>query len=696
MKTNSKFKSLFLFILFVIVLFLPQTVFAASEDDPLEYSINSYTREVSIKGCDISAINVVIPSEYRGYKVTSIEASAFSNCSNLESIIIPDSIEYIGYGAFSNCSSLTSIEIPDSVTEIRHSTFSGCTNLKDVKLNAKITVIPDDMFYSCTSLNTFNLPDSVLSIGRGSFYNCTSLETMILPNKLEEIGYKAFAKCTKLKNMDLPSSVTILGGAVFQYCTNLTSVKIPSSVIYFSYDIESYNGDMFYNASPDLVLQVVKASKAEDYAINYSIDYEIYAYPISVCEIAEIPNQTYTGSAIKPTVSLTHTNSELSEDEIYSLVEGVDYTLSYQNNIKTGTGVVTIKGIGKYEQTTNVPFKILPKSITSATVSGIVNKVYSTNLLTQSITVRDGNTLLKNGTDYTVSYQNNRNVGTATVIIQGRGNYSGTITKTFQITPKNIAQTKVASITNKGFTGYYLTPALNIKDGYVTLREGTDYILSYKNNKNIGTATVTIKGIKNYYGTITRTFKIIPPKATGLKTKKRTTTSLTVSWSKKSGISGYEVFMAVRKSGTYSKIKTITKTSTTSLTKSGLTPGKTYYFKVRTYKVISGKKVYGDSSSILTTSTSLKTPTIKKVSPSYYTATVNISKVSGATGYEIYLKYKNTYYRYLGDTYYPSCYLYNLSSSTKYSLKIRAFKVVDNRVIYSPYSKVKTFTTKKY
>ena len=222
---------------------------------------------------------------------------------------------------------------------------------------------------------------------------------------------------------------------------------------------------------------------------------------ISETTVSSIGNQTYTGSAITPTITV--------KDGTKTLVNGTDYSVSYSNNVNAGTATVTITGKGKYSGTKNVTFTIISKSISGATVSSIGNQTYTGSAITPAITVKDGTKTLVNGTDYSVSYSNNVNVGTATVTITGKGKYSGTKNVTFTIISKSISGATVSSIGNQTYTGSAITPTITVKDGTKTLVNGTDYSVSYSNNVNAGTATVTITGKGKYSGTKRVTFTII-------------------------------------------------------------------------------------------------------------------------------------------------------------------------------------------
>lgn len=156
-----------------------------------------------------------------------------------------------------------------------------------------------------------------------------------------------------------------------------------------------------------------------------------YIYPAGGVPGQEIPNQTYTGSAIYPGVGVTVGGVKL--------VEGTDYDIAYSDNTKVSTDAVkakiTIKGKNNYTGTVTKTFEITGISIVNAEISGIVDKPYNNgNSITQIVSVKLNGKQLSPNTDYVVSYSNNKNVGTATVNVEGRGNYSGIARKTFQIT----------------------------------------------------------------------------------------------------------------------------------------------------------------------------------------------------------------------------------------------------------------------
>ena len=160
-------------------------------------------------GCT-SLTSVTVPDS-----VTSIGDYAFCNCTSLTSVTIPDSVTSIGDYAFCNCTSLTSVTIPDSVTSIGYSAFRGCTSLTSVTIPDSVTSIGDAAFSDCTSLTSLTISDSVTSIGKYAFSGCTSLTSITIPDSVTSISYSAFENCTSLSSVTIGNSVTSIGSSAF-------------------------------------------------------------------------------------------------------------------------------------------------------------------------------------------------------------------------------------------------------------------------------------------------------------------------------------------------------------------------------------------------------------------------------------------------------------------------------------------------
>lgn len=236
-----------------------------------------------------------------------------------------------------------------------------------------------------------------------------------------------------------------------------------------------------------------------NYSGSCSLTFSITARPVSTLKIT-VPSVTYNGKAQKPAVTVKYNN--------YKFKNGTDYTLSYKNNTKIGTATVTVKGKGKLSGTRSVTFKINAKPIKNAVITYNNSLTYNGSTLSPAVTVKYGNATLKKNTDYTVAYSNNVNAGTGTFTITGKGIYGGSVKKTFTIKKLGISATAVSGTGNKVYTGSVIKPVPAVKVGGRTLKNGTDFTVSYKNNTEPGTATLSVTGKGNYSGSVSKTFKI--------------------------------------------------------------------------------------------------------------------------------------------------------------------------------------------
>ena len=232
---------------------------------------------------------------------------------------------------------------------------------------------------------------------------------------------------------------------------------------------------------------------------------------------------------------------------------------------------------------------ISKKSLAAAKVSGIVNKPYTGQPIKQSPVVTLGTTTLKNGRDYKVAYANNVAVGSASMIILGAGNYSGTIYKSFTITKSNVAKLSVSGLVNKAYTGKTIKPAITVKNGKTTLKSGKNYTITYGKNTAVGIGTVKITGKGNYTGSVTKTFQIVPVKPTVSIVPGNASLKITA---KAKGAGSYQIAYATSAKG---KLKYVTSGTSKTLK---LSRNKTYYVKVRAYKIVGNKKCYSSYSTL--------------------------------------------------------------------------------------------------
>ena len=214
----------------------------ASEDKPWEYEIDKKITKLVIEEGVMSVgksmfeactnlESVVFPNS-----IKRIETAAFSNCRKLPNISLPDNIEYIGYSAFSGCNALETIKIPASLPEIGDNAFQGCLSLKNVSIPEGYTEIPYGMLARCPLIDNLKIPKSVTKICVSAFYECTGLTTINLPSGVTTIEEYAFYGCTNLKNINIPKGVSRIEEKTFYNCKNLEKLVLPESIRYIGND----------------------------------------------------------------------------------------------------------------------------------------------------------------------------------------------------------------------------------------------------------------------------------------------------------------------------------------------------------------------------------------------------------------------------------------------------------------------------
>lgn len=391
----------------------------------------------------------------------------------------------------------------------------------------------------------------------------------------------------------------------------------------------------------------------------------------------------YDGTYKKPAATVTLDGKVLQA--------GKDYTISYRNNLNVGVATVIATGMGDYTGYTSKNFTITKRAMAGGTVSVTSSVSFTGSNITPSVTVKAAGRTLTSGTDYTVSYSNNKNVGTASVYVYGKGNYSGTLSAKFDILPakqqiqkletrykgfyidwaqkgsatgydveysvnsnmsgavskhltankpdtltisglsgdktyyvrvrsytnrngkvyygawsdvksiktanNDITKATVSGISTKAFTGKAITQNVTVKVGNTVLKNGTDYTVSYSNNKKVGKATVKITGKGKYGGVITKTFKINPAKQEIQKLTAKSK-AFFIDCAQKGSATGYEIQYATNSKFTGAKKVTITNNKTDKTTVSKLSANKKYYVRVRSYTTVGGTKYYGAWSAV--------------------------------------------------------------------------------------------------
>ena len=309
------------------------------------------------------------------------------------------------------------------------------------------------------------------------------------------------------------------------------------------------------------------------------------------------PTYTYTGNAITPSV-VVETGSD-------RLTQGTDYTVSYSNNINAGKATITVKGVGKYSGTQTANFMIEAKSIAGCDTTEVEDRTYTGDAYTPSITVTDGTKVLTNGVDYTLTYTNNKEPGTASILIQGTSNnYSGTKIVNFKIAAVAVKGLKATNVkysslklkwTKQGYAdGYQICDAQSKVIKNVTKNSATISKLStgktyrYKVRSYIRNADGT-RSYGAFSSVISATTKLKTPV---VKVVSKKTGQARISWSKVAGADGYEIYYKKSSKDTYRKLKTVNNANVRICNVRGMKSGDRAYFRVRAFKKNGSKKVY--------------------------------------------------------------------------------------------------------
>ena len=412
--------------------------------------------------------------------ITGIGEFAFNNCTNLSSVNFDNTVlTTIDSWAFQNCTALSNIDFPDTLTRIGSVAFSN-TKLTKAILPESLTELDSNAFSNCSELSEINIPSQLNIIGDGAFSNCISLKEVDIPPTVKTIGFGAFRR-TGVNKVTLHEGLTTIKCDAFMDCLYLNEIEIPTTVTKIDWrTFGMYMGDdkIHHMVPGGFRLKGLINSEAERY-VWYDPVFGLEESNIEFVSLGgDISNCIVKGISSKTTYTNDPTFTVCSNHELVTLVKDRDYTVTYTNKGQTRT--VTVKGIGKYTGTLTRSYSMKTASKTSlskAAISGITNKTYTGKAITLPVKVTIGKTVLSNNKDYTLTWKNNKNIGTATVTITGKGNYTGTVKKSFSITVKKNSSYTV------GTQKYKITNPNTNGTGTITL-------LGITNKTNISSVTI--------------------------------------------------------------------------------------------------------------------------------------------------------------------------------------------------------------
>lgn len=564
--------------------------------------------------------------------LTTIGNSAFSGCESLPEAILPSGVEKIESNAFKNCKAMKKAVVPDTVSSIGSSAFYGCETLTDITLGSKLKKIESQTFYGCTVLPSIVIPYNVTTIGDSAFVNCTKLTQITVPRNTTSIASNAFSYPKKM-TMYGPSDCyaqTYASGKGIKYVTqdiHATSVSLDitekTAEHYDDFQLTATIAPLNFTDA------VVWTSSNEEVATVSDTGY------VEICGVGTAVITVTAGNvkaACKITVPQLIDWIEFDEDEI-ELKAGQTYQLkpyispSDATNKKlkytssdtkvaevSASGLVTAKSEGEAKIRAAATDGSDEYAVCYVTVTGKA-KVTGITLDRTSAEVKRGEKLTLNVT-VSPSYASNKKV-----VWKSANTKIATVDANGSVTAKAPGRTKitVTSSENSSYQAsctvtvpYKITYKLNKGKNNasnpstyygkkVTLkkpsRKGYAFAGWYTDAKFKKKITSISSSAKSDYILYAKWTKVKVAKASLTSAKNSKSKQILLKYKKVSGAKGYEISYSTDKK--FKKAVTKKNTAKTSYTISKLKKGKTYYVRIRAYKVDStGKKVYGKYSSV--------------------------------------------------------------------------------------------------
>lgn len=594
--------------------------------------------------CCSSLKSIAIPNG-----VTWILYRTFYNCTGLTSISIPNTVTVIGVGAFCNCKSLSSITIPDGVKTICGDAFYACTSLTSITIPNTVTTIEGYAFCKCAKLNDVTISNPKVSIGKGAFSGCPNELSICCSQGIHsynadivtvkeatcvEEGIKSFTcpNCGETFSETIPKIEHVWDSGVItkeancsqegvrtfscNKCNEQYTEVIPKTEHDWNTGTVTKAATCSREGIRTISCKNCEAKYTETIPINPS-NHTYISEPITQASCTQSGENLYTctgcghqytkqisatghrwdsGTVTRSatcetngvrTYHCTNDRSHTKTESIPAIGHSYDSysTKTVVTNLTNGKKIATVK-----QYVCNNCWKTKTETVSGYTIT--LNKASYTynakaNMPSISAKTFDGKTIA--ASNYSVSYSNNTNAGTAKAVVTMKGGYSGTYTLPFKITPKQYENRNFDLFVTKkvGYNGrsrvptftfcFYNTdangdPVLN------TLVKNRDFTVSVnKTHKKIGTYTATVKFKGNYKGTIKHKYQIVPPKVKIKSTKPYSTKQIKVTWKKTKKAKGYKVYRYV---GTRYKLYKKTKKTSCLITRASKKDDDVYFYVV--------------------------------------------------------------------------------------------------------------------
>ena len=406
-----------------------------------------------------SSCENVISIKAKNSSLTEIYENDFKLMKLLQTVELPDTLKTIDKSAFIGCSKISSIEIPASVVNIGGGAFSGCTGLKTVKLDNCDMTWDGWTFSGCTDLQTIEFGDSVKAIPKYMFNDCKKLNNVILPDSVTEIGEYAFRGCTSLMKVQFPGELKKIGDFAFSGCPGMEELVIPDGVT----EVGSHAFDGWTNMTSAVVpgsisnvtLSFEKCDNLKRIEFKYGVKSVNSSYLGDGMEYAVIPS------------SVTYISTGCFNHDVILCCDENSYAHKF---------VIENKYPYKLTGSDEVHRPTAPDPDTSEN-PGMTEEPDSTE-----------------GTESTENTESTEDTES---------------TETPEIIDITKADTCISGVRNREYTGNkIIQTGIKVVVGGRQLEYDKDYKLTYKNNTEVGKATVIVTGCGSYTGSVTRYFNI--------------------------------------------------------------------------------------------------------------------------------------------------------------------------------------------
>ncbi len=500
----------------------------ATDNWTTEFDAETGTLTISGTGaCDLAATPEQSESVTKMVVAEGITSIHFYGFKNVSQVSLPNTLTEIKDNSFANCEKLTEIDIPQSVTKIGDHAFSVCSKLEKVVLHEGLKTISTSAFYQCEVLKEITIPQTVEQIGDFAFGHCYGLQEIEIPSKVQSINPSTFYECTSLKKVVLNEGLEIIDEFAFSHCNSITEIDIPKTV-------KQIVGGAFYSCSKlkkvilHEGLEIMGSTKLSNTnSVFNSPSLNEIQIPSTVKEFGISAFSGYAGNEpITLPANLEKLGNQALRDHLErhsGCIVALPASLTYigEDNFPEHCLVLCTNDYQiEYCKENQVHYADAKEGIDFATPSG--NLGFSTGALQyehtgEPIYVSDPEVIyttedkffkLKNGKDFEISYKNNKDCGTASVVFKGLGLWKGEREVNFEI--YRLLEKCDISLEYQEtlYNGEKQDPDVTVKYGEEALVEGKDYTLSYKNDIDEGTATVTVTGIGTCQGSAEMTYTI--------------------------------------------------------------------------------------------------------------------------------------------------------------------------------------------